>query len=55
MIKKAYLSDVKKYIGSGFNDVEQEGNIIKTVFDKRILEIFDTEEEADKYIRDMEK
>jgi len=44
-----------KWMVSGFKDESQEGDTIKTGFDNIIFEVFDTQNEATKYINEIEK
>ena len=50
MIKKTYLKDCKKWLISGFKDTSQEKNLIKKGFENKVFEVFETEEEANKYL-----
>ena len=51
MIKKALINN--KWMVSGFKDNSQDKNLIKIGFQNRILQVFDSEIEADNYIRGM--
>ena len=55
MIKKWFEKDSKKWIVSGFNDISQEKNLIKVGFENRIFKVFNTELEADAYLKEVLK
>ena len=50
MIRKAKSDG--KWIVSGFMDDSQKDNIIKVGFSNKIFQIFNTEDEADNYIKE---
>ncbi len=54
MIKKSYLKDCNKWLVSGFNDKSQDKNLVKVGFDKRVLKVFDSEAEADQFLKELE-
>ena len=41
------------YIVSGFLDKSQDNNIVKVGFQNIIMQVFDTEQEADDYIKSI--
>jgi len=55
MIKKTYLKDCNKWVISGFNDRTQQENLIKKGFNKKIFKTFKTEQEANKYLKEILK
>ena len=55
MIKKCFEKDSRKWIVSGFNDISQEKNLIKVGFENRIFKVFNTELEADAYLKEVLK
>ena len=50
-LKKAYIKDSKKFIVSGFKG-SKPTDIVHEGFENRVFKVFDTEEEADKFIQE---
>ena len=52
MIKKIKIDN--KYIVSGFKDDTQKDNPVLKGFENKIFKVFNTEKEADNYIKEIE-